>query len=243
MQRWSPEEFAAAPSPPGPGFAAGVPAGAAAAFAPAAGAVPFRAEFTELTAPALRGLLTAAEREQVEALARAEAEAAARERQAESERRRDAENQAFCRELAARLEAEWRAAMAAVAKRGVELALAMAERILRREVARDPDVLARALEALLYRVPSGAQLAVTAHPEDAAWLQAQPELCARLRVVSVQADRRVARGGCQVACDRRQWDLTVPGQLEALAEAIEAAVEAGETAAEGEERDDPPALG
>lgn len=243
MQRWSPEEFAAAPAPPGTGAPAADPADAARSFAPAAGAPPFRAEFTELAAPALRGLLTAAEREQVEALARAEAEAAARERAAESERRRDAQAQAFCRELAARLEEQWRAAMAAVAKSGVELALAMAERILRREVARDPAVLARAVEALLYRVPSGAQLVVTAHPEDAAWLEAQPELCARLRVVSVQADRRVARGGCQVACDRRQWDLTVAGQLEALAEAIEAAIEAGETPAEGEDRDDPSALG
>lgn len=243
MQRWSPEEFAAAPPPPGTSGPAAAPAAAAPGFTPAAGAIPFRVEFTELAAPALRGLLTAAEREQVEALARAEAEAAARERQAESERRRDAESQAFCRELAAHLEEEWRAAMAAVAKSGVDLALAMAERILRREVARDPAVLARAVEALLYRVPSGAQLAVTAHPEDAAWLQAQPELCARLRVVSVQADRRVARGGCQVACDRRQWDLSVPGQLEALAEAIEAAVEAGEAPAEGEDLGDPPALG
>ena len=186
MRKWSPEEL---------------PAATAADFQPLAlpEAVAFAADFgSDRDRDPLAGL-TPAQRERARQLLAAEVEAALKARAGESWQRREDELRALGDGLAASLAAETAAVLQGVARAAAELALAVAERIVRREVALDPATLARALEDLLLRLPAGAPLAVTVHPDDAAWLESQPELRQRLRIAQVHPDRRIERGGCRAA--------------------------------------------
>ncbi len=225
MRKWSPEEL---PRPAAPGFrpleAAGRDAGFQPEFGPAADADPL-------------ARLTPAERERARQRLAAEVAAAVEARDAECARRREEELRAFGDGLATAIEAQNAAVMQAVARAAADLALAVAARVVRREVEADPEVLARVIEDLLLRLPAGAPLSLTVHPDDAAWLEAQPELRRRLRVGAVQADRRVQRGGCTAVADRREWDATVAGQLSTLGEAVAAALA---ESAGGEEGEDAP---
>lgn len=216
MRKWSPEEF----TPP-------VARGGFSPLEPVAGAAPprgFRAEYGAAAGGDPLALLAPAEQAAVRERIGQEMEASWRAREDERWRRHQAETLAFAQGLAAALEAETQSVLEGVARSAAELALVLAERIVRREVVADPAILARALEDLLLRLPAGAPLTVTVHPDDAAWLAEQPDLRARLRIAAVQADRRLTRGGALAIADRREWDVTVNGQLAALAEAVEAAL-------------------
>jgi flagellar biosynthesis/type III secretory pathway protein FliH len=94
------------------------------------------------------------------------------------------------------------------------------------------------VELLLLRLAGSVSLRLTVNPADAAWLREQPELLARLRVVEVDEDRRIERGGCRIQSDQREWDATLRGQLSALEEAIVASLEGGADARQGEEEDE-----
>ncbi len=170
-------------------------------------------------------MLTAEEREALEReLADALAARQAAQDAARQQRQQD-EVQALLAGLGDALAREQVQTQAALAREAVRLAVVMAERILRRELASDTGAVVRAVEMLLRKVSAAASLRVTVNPEDASYLRAQPEQLARLRVVEVREDRRVERGGCLVEADRRQWDATVSGQLETLAAAINACLE------------------
>ncbi len=224
MRKWSPEEFA--PPASGGGFS---PLGPGAGGAPARG---FRAEYGPCADADPLATLAPAEQAAVRARIAQEVEASLRAREDERWRRHEEETQAFAHGLAAALEAETQAVLEGVARSAADLALIVAERIVRRAVAADPAIVARALEDLLLRLPAGAPLTVTVHPDDAAWLEGQPELRTRLRIAAVQPDRRMTRGGALASADRREWDATVGGQIAALAEAVDAAL-AGAAAPEG----------
>jgi len=127
-------------------------------------------------------------------------------------------------ELAGGLRREIEDALATVAKQTVTMAMLMATKLVRREVAADPEVLVRTLETVLYKAEAGSSLSITAHPEDAAWLEAAPELCERLRIREIKADRRLERGGCLVRADDLEWDATVERQLAVLGEALDEAL-------------------
>ena len=221
MRRWSPEELApAAPRDPARGAATGRGGGHAGPGAAAAPAVPFRPEYAGRGGRGLLEALSAGERATLrEALGAEIGEAARRE-----DARRAAELRELGENLASALEAESRALLESVARAGADLALAVAERIVRREVAADPGVLARAIESVLLRLRAGVTLTVTVSPDDARYLEGEPELCRRLGIAAIQPDRRLARGGCVVSADRREWDATLAGQLEALGDAIAAAL-------------------
>ena len=108
-----------------------------------------------------------------------------------------------------------------IADAAARLALQLAAKLVRREIAAEPAALARTLETVFYGAGARGPLTVTVHPDDAAWLEDQPELRERLRIGDVVADRRVDRGGCVVAADGREWDATLAGQLETLGEVVE----------------------
>ena len=101
------------------------------------------------------------------------------------------------------------------------LAVELAEKIVRSRVEGDPAIIARAVETALRCGDSGSQLTVTAAPEDAAWLEGEDELRERLGITRVVADRRISRGGCLVDDGQREWNATLEGQLETLAEVID----------------------
>jgi flagellar biosynthesis/type III secretory pathway protein FliH len=128
------------------------------------------------------------------------------------------------RELADGLRREIEDALATLANQTVTMATLMATKLVRREVAADPEVLVRTLETVLYKAEAGSSLSITAHPEDATWLEAAPELCERLRIREIKADRRLERGGCFVRADDLEWDATVERQLAVLGEALDEAL-------------------
>lgn len=120
-------------------------------------------------------------------------------------------------EFSAQRDMEMRDLAAACAR----LALDLAEKLVRGRVADDPEVVVRAVETALRAGDMGGGLTVTAAPEDAAWLEADDELRDRLGIARVVADRRISRGGCQVADGNREWNATLEGQLATLGEVIE----------------------
>ncbi|MBK8166131.1 MAG: hypothetical protein IPK64_09205 [bacterium] len=122
------------------------------------------------------------------------------------------------------LEGAVRADLAEAAAGAARLAIRIAEKIVRATVNVDHEVLARALETILHKQQSASPLRVTASPRDALWLADQADLRARLNIDVVADDRRLADGDCRVRSDGREWDLTVGGQLEVLAEIIEEAI-------------------
>lgn len=132
------------------------------------------------------------------------------------------------------LEAAVRADLSEAAAGAARLAIRVAEKLVRGTVAVDHGVLARALETILYKQQTASPLRVSASPRDALWLSDQADLRARLNIEVVADDRRLADGDCRVRSEGREWDLTVGGQLEVLAEIIEEAIATrrGDTAPE-----------
>lgn len=126
--------------------------------------------------------------------------------------------------LATALRQEIDATLASWARRLGEIAVLMATRVVRREVQLDPQILVRAVETVLFKAEAGRPLTVTAHPDDAAWLEQSPELRDQLRISAIKTDRRVERGGCLVHSDQIEWDATVERQLAVLGEVVDEAL-------------------
>src|SRR5690606_16186526 len=84
----------------------------------------------------------------------------------------------------------------------VELALAVAARIVRRESALGPDTVRTLLRETLPRTGGATNIRIVLHPEDLAVLEQDARQLASLTDgragVSWEADERVARGGCHV---------------------------------------------
>lgn len=102
----------------------------------------------------------------------------------------------------------------------VRLALAIARRVLHREVSLDRDLLIAMARVALDRLGESAQVTVRLHPEDyestanaraAAWTGAQ---------VRVSPDARVPRGGCRIESDFGALDAGVDAQLQEIAHAL-----------------------
>jgi flagellar assembly protein FliH len=102
----------------------------------------------------------------------------------------------------------------------VRLALAIARRVLHREVSLDQDLLIAMARVALDRLGENAQVTVRLHPEDyeatasaraSAWTGAQ---------VKVAPDTRVPRGGCRIESDFGALDAGVDAQLQEIAHAL-----------------------
>lgn len=113
-----------------------------------------------------------------------------------------------------------------IARRSVELAMAIAERIIRDRVEHDPEMVVRAVHDVLTRVESDTKATVTAHPDDAKLLRTHPDLLADLGIETVLEDPRQARGGALIDVDRAGWDVSIVTQLRSLQEEIERILEA-----------------
>jgi flagellar biosynthesis/type III secretory pathway protein FliH len=114
----------------------------------------------------------------------------------------------------------------------VELALAVAGRVLSRIVERDGgavvELAARALEAARQRT----EVSIRAHPEDLAALRAaEPQLLGvlvRARRLDLVGDATVERGGAVVETEAGSYDARLAQQLEGLGRALRAGGEGGE---------------
>ncbi len=104
----------------------------------------------------------------------------------------------------------------------LRLALVFAEKVVRRTVAVDPQVVVRQLADALTYVLRPCEVKVAVHPEDRPALeQAMPQLLAgltHLKHVHLVDDASIARGGCVVAYGQGRIDATVDTQLRRLVE-------------------------
>jgi flagellar assembly protein FliH len=100
----------------------------------------------------------------------------------------------------------------------VSLALAVAERILQAEVARDPTAILKVVRGALALLPTPGEVVIRIHPEAVALLQAHRDaLQGGTRAVEnlrIVGDPAVSAGGCVVESPHSMVDATFPAQLE-----------------------------
>lgn len=105
----------------------------------------------------------------------------------------------------------------------VDLALAIASRVLRREVDVDRDLVTRVVTDALRRASPLEEVVVRVHPSDYAHIKSVPGLEARLgeiRHLVLVEDRRVSVGGCLVETGSGAIDARVETQLEEITRAL-----------------------
>jgi flagellar assembly protein FliH len=105
-------------------------------------------------------------------------------------------------------------------KQMVQLALAVARRVVHRELSIDATVLLTMMRVALERVSDAARVTVRLHPADhqsvtAALADAPPN-----DQVTLAADGRVPRGGCKVESEYGDIDAGVDAQIHEIARAL-----------------------
>jgi flagellar assembly protein FliH len=102
----------------------------------------------------------------------------------------------------------------------VQLALAIARRIIQREVSLNHDMLIAIARVAMERLGEGAQLTIRLNPEDhTAVTAAGAEQWARAQV-AVVADARLPRGGCRIESNLGIVDAGIDAQLNEVAQAL-----------------------
>lgn len=102
----------------------------------------------------------------------------------------------------------------------VELALAVARRIIHREVSLDRDLLIAMARVALDRLGESATITVKLHPEDFAATSAARVSRTMGTCVTVLEDPRLERGACLVESDLGTIDVSVDAQIEEVARAL-----------------------
>ena len=116
-----------------------------------------------------------------------------------------------------------RADFVAVAElRAVELALALAEKVVGAALGADPSLVCDVVAGALRRVTARDGIAIELNPDDvdvvSAWIDASAT-SARVSI-DLQPDRRVARGGCIVRTSEGAVDATLPEQMAVAGELL-----------------------
>jgi flagellar assembly protein FliH len=102
----------------------------------------------------------------------------------------------------------------------VQLALAVARRIVHREVSLDQDLLIAMARVALERLGESAEVTVRLHPEEFEAISASRAADWTGTSVKVVADARVGRGGCRVESDFGMLDAGIDAQIQELARAL-----------------------
>ena len=102
----------------------------------------------------------------------------------------------------------------------VQLALAIARRIVHREVSLDQDLLVAMARVALDRLGDSAQVTVRLNPEEFEATGAARVAQLGAAHVTVEADPRVPRGGCRVESSLGTLDAGVDAQLQEIAYAL-----------------------
>lgn len=98
----------------------------------------------------------------------------------------------------------------------VRLAVAIARRILRRELCTDPQAILGLVKAAFDRLDAREVLRIRVHPEDARTLESSFADLGVPERIEVLADRRLERGGLLVETERGELDASVATQLEEI---------------------------
>jgi flagellar assembly protein FliH len=98
----------------------------------------------------------------------------------------------------------------------VELALAVARRVLHREVSLEPDLLVAMIRVALDRLGEAGQVTIRLHPAEFEAVSVARTGALAGDHVSVVADARVGRGGCRVESDYGSVDAGVDAQIQEI---------------------------
>jgi flagellar assembly protein FliH len=102
----------------------------------------------------------------------------------------------------------------------VELALAVARRIVHREVSIDPDLLLAMARVALDRLGDAAQITVRLNPDDYRSVGGSRISQLTASNVTVVADGRIPRGGCQIDSDMGTLEAGIDAQIHEIAQAL-----------------------
>jgi flagellar assembly protein FliH len=102
----------------------------------------------------------------------------------------------------------------------VQLALAIARRVIQREVSLDQDLLVAMARVALDRLGESARITVRLNPEDFDVTGAARAAQLEGSHVTIVADARISRGGCRVESDLGVLDAGVDAQLHEIARAL-----------------------
>jgi len=105
-------------------------------------------------------------------------------------------------------------------KQMVQLALAVARRVVHREVSIDPNVLVTMMRVALERVSDSARVTVRLHPTDHQSIAAALAEAGTSDQVTVTADGRLARGACRIESEYGDIDAGVDAQIQEIARAL-----------------------
>jgi flagellar assembly protein FliH len=107
----------------------------------------------------------------------------------------------------------------------IALAVAIAEKVLRREIARDDTFTGQLVRRCLQRIVHKSEVRVRVNPADHAKILAERDTLLREtglgHEITILADRRVERGGCIVETPDFVVDGTIAGQLRVARAALE----------------------
>ena len=102
----------------------------------------------------------------------------------------------------------------------VQLSVAIARRILQREVSVDPELTAALAHIALERLGGNGPATVRLHPDDHAVVNAGQVTPLGSRQVEIRADPTVARGGCLVESEFGFINASVDAQVDEIARAV-----------------------
>jgi len=105
-------------------------------------------------------------------------------------------------------------------KQMVQLALAVARRVVHREVSIDAGLLVTMMRVALERVSDAARVTVRLNPIDHKSVLAVHDGAVVSDQVTLTADPRVVRGGCRVESEYGEIDAGVDAQIEEIARAL-----------------------
>jgi flagellar assembly protein FliH len=173
----------------------------------------------------------------MEAMARAEADAAAIREAARAEGFAAGQAEAIAalepalaalQQAAAAVQADRVAAAARLERQAVELALMLAEKVLAGAIAVEPERVVESVRGALRGLVERERITVLVHPDD---LELVRETMDGVRATlggiehcEVQAERRVARGGCVVRTPDGDIDARVETKLQRAREVVEQAL-------------------
>jgi flagellar assembly protein FliH len=98
----------------------------------------------------------------------------------------------------------------------VRLAVAIARRILRREISTDPEAILGLVKAAFDRIDAREVIRLRAHPEDARTLEASFADLGLPERIEVIADKKLERGALLIETERGELDASVETQLEEI---------------------------
>jgi flagellar assembly protein FliH len=102
----------------------------------------------------------------------------------------------------------------------VQLALALARRVVHREVSLDPTLVAAMAHVALERLGDAAPATIKLHPDDFATISGQRGPAWEGAQVTILPDPAVVRGGCVVESDFGTVDGQIDAQFEEMSRAL-----------------------